>query len=303
MTTHMPHQSIGFRYQSNLYLLTLKGIGLQTITSHSYSWDNSSRRDSHCLLQYTVTGEGAITVNHTSYPLKAGDLFLIDIPGNSHYYLPDSSCLWEFLYLEFSKECLPLLNRIYRSLGPVFSILDCPALVQELLQLYELALTDRLNAVFENSKAAYSLWMDLLDHAAGHSLPAASQIDAAKDYIDRNCASPLLNLDAIADHTGLSKFHMSKEFHKKFGISPGRYLSRKRLSLACGLLLENNGYSLSEIAEKTGYANNNYFGKVFKAAMGMTPDQFRRQNTSYDIMKVDYSPEHRLLTPPAPPDK
>ena len=56
----IPHQSIGFSFSSDLSLLTLKGIGLQYVDDHSYSWDNRNRKDSHCIIQYCIDGEGAI---------------------------------------------------------------------------------------------------------------------------------------------------------------------------------------------------------------------------------------------------
>lgn len=77
----IPHQSIGFSFSSDLSLLTLKGIGLQYIDDHSYSWDNRNRKDSHCILQYCIEGEGAIEIDGINRPLHKGDAFIIDIPG------------------------------------------------------------------------------------------------------------------------------------------------------------------------------------------------------------------------------
>lgn len=40
-------------------------------------------------------------------------------------------------------------------------------------------------------------------------------------------------------------------------------------------LLKNEGFSIADVAEAVGYADTNYFGKVFKKYSGVTPGQYR----------------------------
>ena len=87
----VPHQSIGFSFSSDLSLLTMKGIGIQYVDTHSYSWDNRNRKDSQCIIQYCIDGEGAIEVDGIHYPIHKGDAFIIVIPGPSQYCLPNHS--------------------------------------------------------------------------------------------------------------------------------------------------------------------------------------------------------------------
>ena len=42
-------------------------------------------------------------------------------------------------------------------------------------------------------------------------------------------------------------------------------------------LLSVTNFSISYISETIGYADQSYFGKVFKKQVGMTPLQFRNQ--------------------------
>ena len=51
-------------------------------------------------------------------------------------------------------------------------------------------------------------------------------------------------------------------------------------------------YTLQEIAEMVGFANNNYFGKVFKAEKGITPDKYRNQAGKYDLVRAVYETPH-----------
>lgn len=41
-----------------------------------------------------------------------------------------------------------------------------------------------------------------------------------------------------------------------------------------------------------GYSNNNYFGKVFKAEKGISPDKYRKQSSKYDLVRAIYETPH-----------
>ena len=288
----LSHQSIGFNFSSELALLALKGIGLQYVDSPAYSWDNRNRTDSHCILQYCLDGEGALEVEGITYPVRKDDAFLIDIPGPNHYYLPEGSDHWEFIYLEFTKECLPLIWKLHRALGPVISFGGDPTFLDRILDIYQLALQDTLHSYFENSRVAYDLWMRMAEYGMSLSAGEVSKADHAKTYMDQHYNQSDLSLDEIADQVGMSKYTLCKEFHKKYGVTPGRYLKELRISQSCRLLMTKTDYTLQEIAEMVGFANNNYFGKVFKAEKGITPDKYRNQAGKYDLVRAVYETPH-----------
>lgn len=296
----LPHHSVGFRFTSDLSLLTLKGVGLHYIDSHEYSWDNHFRKDEHCLIQYCIDGEGALDMDGIHHKLCPGDAFLIEIPGNSHYYLPKHTDHWEFVYFEFSKECLSLIWKIYRNTGPVLPVTEESGLPEQMLAIYKKALDNQLETFFENAKLAYQFWMDLTSYAVDLSSRELSKIDLAKAYIDQNYYREDLNLDLVAENAGMSKYYMCKEFHKKYGVSPGKYLKELRISQACRLLSVNTDYTMQEIAQMVGYSNNNYFGKVFKASKGITPDKFKKQSSQYDFVRAVYETPRHIFIPQEP---
>ena len=290
MNTKVPYHSIGFHFQSDLSFLTLKGIGFHYIESTSYSWNNRNRKNYHCLLQYTVSGNGILEENGILYPQQSGDAFLIDIPGDSHYYLPETSPFWEVLYFEFSKECIPMLYKIRSMLGgPTLHLKSQPDLMKQMFHIYQLGLDNQIKNVFDNSKIAYSLFMDLFALSSSFNTRNSSKPQEAKHYIETHYFSLDLNLDEIAEYIGVSKFYITHEFTKEFGISPGKYLTYFRIEQACRLLRQTNHYTLDQIAQMVGFSNNNYFGKVFKKKKGITPNQYRCQNEQYDFIRVMHS--------------
>ena len=69
---------------------------------------------------------------------------------------------------------------------------------------------------------------------------------------------------------------MQRRFHKILGRSIHDEIARVRLRRACELLAETD-LPIKEIAHKAGFRHQEYLGAVFKAAMGNTPGQYRKQ--------------------------
>lgn len=56
-----------------------------------YSIDNFGSSENQFIFQYTVSGEGAITINSHTHVLRPGQAFLIERPGATHYFRPKNS--------------------------------------------------------------------------------------------------------------------------------------------------------------------------------------------------------------------
>lgn len=293
-SAQLPFGSIGFHITSALPLQTLRGIGMHHITSHDYHWDNRVRKNSYVLLQYTISGKGSFQTPDHTYPQQTGDLFLVQVPGDSQYSLPDDSECWDVLYLEFSSECLPLLYHIHQSCGPAFHLEASSTLPEQMKQLYADAISNQLASVFDNSKAAYAFLLDLADYALENPALSSPRVTLAKNYLDSNYYNTDLNLDEVADAVGLSKYHLCREFNHLYGISPGKYLANLRLQKSCALLLQSHQHTIAEIASMVGFSNDNYFCKVFRKAFGTTPTQYRLQNQNYDLVRVLYDSHSRI---------
>ena len=123
------------------------------------------------------------------------------------------------------------------------------------------------------SSYAYALLMKLYREAAapepdGHS----ALVSAALGIIEEDFAF-LEGLDALAEQLEVSKAHLIRTFTREVGVSPGKYITRVRVEYA-KLLLCEEGVSISFAAEASGFANANYFAKVFRREIGMTPSEY-----------------------------
>lgn len=84
-----------------------------------------------------------------------------------------------------------------------------------------------------------------------------------------------ISLERLSSMTGLNKSYFSQLFHKEMGMPFGDYLEGIRIQNA-QRLLRSLSLSMSDIAEMVGFANQNYFTKVFKKQTGLVPSQYRR---------------------------
>ena len=110
----------------------------------------------------------------------------------------------------------------------------------------------------------------------GHGLDQ-SPLRRALDYIEDNLSEDI-TLDSLAEVTGYSVFHFVRKFALAMGVSPGRYISQKRLEnakteLAAGKL------TLVEIALNAQFSSQASFTRAFHRATGMTPMEYRRRRS------------------------
>ena len=139
----------------------------------------------------------------------------------------------------------------------------------------------------DTSRTVKRLFLDLIQDISC----AFASVDNRSNYIDelircmeQNYADPKLNIDALADHVGLSASHIQNIFKTATGSSISAYLRRLRLNKATELL-KNTDIPISEIAERTGFGNSNYFYTVFKRHYSITPTEYRANRPNENEMR------------------
>jgi len=79
-----------------------------------------------------------------------------------------------------------------------------------------------------------------------------------------------LTVEMLSREVGLSVAHFARAFKETMGRAPHQYLLALRLERA-RRLLENTEASLSDIAQRAGFADQAHFTRLFKRAFGTTP--------------------------------
>lgn len=103
-----------------------------------------------------------------------------------------------------------------------------------------------------------------------------SQKDVIKDYIDRNYKKDISAKD-VAGILGYSDVYFSKVFKQLFDDNFINYLTKIRIDRA-KVLLKDVSFNIKEIGKSVGYADSNYFTKVFKRSIGISPSEYRSKH-------------------------
>lgn len=105
-----------------------------------------------------------------------------------------------------------------------------------------------------------------------------SQKDVIKDYIDRNYKKDISAKD-VAGILGYSDVYFSKVFKQLFDDNFINYLTKIRIDRA-KVLLKDVSFNIKEVGKSVGYADSNYFTKVFKRSIGMSPSEYRSKHNA-----------------------
>lgn len=96
------------------------------------------------------------------------------------------------------------------------------------------------------------------------------------DYIDQNLAESDINVTDLATVVGVSRSGLNRKMKSIIGITPKEFINRARMHKACNLLVSTHS-AVKEIAYSCGFADQNYFGKSFRATYGMSPSEYRQK--------------------------
>jgi AraC-like DNA-binding protein len=85
-----------------------------------------------------------------------------------------------------------------------------------------------------------------------------------------------MRVSELANLSGMSESHFSRQFKAAIGTSPIDWLRRERINQAKRRLMESDD-PVKEIARQVGYHDQFFFSKDFKKMTKLTPTQFREQ--------------------------
>lgn len=102
----------------------------------------------------------------------------------------------------------------------------------------------------------------------------SSNIQEIADYIQAHYQEDI-SLQDIADRYSLSREYISRKFKQEMNENISDFIGRIRIEKA-KLLLLNPQLRIAQIAEMIGYQDEKYFSKVFKKLVGVSPNQYRK---------------------------
>jgi AraC family transcriptional regulator len=84
-----------------------------------------------------------------------------------------------------------------------------------------------------------------------------------------------ISLASLAEEAGYSRGHFLKMFRTSMGMTPHRYLLKRRTDHA-RTLLKRPGISIIDVAADCGFSSQAHLTQVFRKHVGVTPGDYRR---------------------------
>ena len=106
---------------------------------------------------------------------------------------------------------------------------------------------------------------------------SGSVVSKAQKYIRENYQNDI-SLDEVSREVNISPYYFSKLFKEEVGENFIEYLTAIRISKAKEAL-RDPALPVREAGIRSGYADPNYFSRIFKKHTGMTPREYRESKT------------------------
>ena len=132
----------------------------------------------------------------------------------------------------------------------------------------------KMNGLIEQYIAAFCFAI-----RANHKSSYSVYVKRAVQYIETHL-SQSISVDTLCQLNGISRKYFVQLFSKETGQTVKQYIARIRCERAAELL-ENSQLLIHEISGYVGYEDSNYFTKVFKNVMGVSPQEYRKVKTFY----------------------
>ena len=256
---------------------------LRYVTSSSFGSDWNSVLHSHdCTeLFYVTDGEGWLCTDETRIPLRKNTLVIVN-PKVHH--TERSSPEKKMHYIVLGIDNLQFCFHEGETFSPfqIFQLSSHREMILSLLHTILEELQKKQTSYEEVCQHYLSILLLQLHRITGKEFSFAPPPDIpyecqrAKAYIEEHFHEPV-TLERIAAIVHWDKFYLSHQFSAAFSVSPINYLLQLRITHSKRLLCDTD-YSITQIAESSGFSSQNYFTQAFKKLVGVSPRAYRQKH-------------------------
>ncbi len=254
----------------------------------------------HCEVIFVTGGSGFLSVNDRSFPIEKGMTLLIP-PCVFHYLYCYANAPLEYNSLTFQPSYSDPSILARELSRPGASSAQADHTLPQIQTIYELLFQLRSNQqlgkeLFRSLTLSLILLCQELFTAGSFALGEGempgitdSPVHQVYRYITEHF-SERITLQSLSRQFGISVSHLSHLFSRTFGRSPIDHLIRCRITYSTTYLRKTD-MTLEEVARRTGYSSITHYIRQFKACIGKTPTEFRRQEQS-NIIQLPLLPSH-----------
>lgn len=240
---------------------------------------NSRENLDSFLFFIVLNGHGTVTMNDETFKLSSGDCAFIDCT-KKYSHCGDDDEPWAFKWVHFYGKQAPVFYSQYSEVNskPVFHPLN----VNSFIAILDSLLTVQRSTDPAKELITHKYLTDLVTLICTENMgitdshiSIGKKFDHIRAFIDDHYREKL-SLDLLSDKFYVSKFYLSREFKRVYGVNLINYISEKRVSQA-KLMLRFTNKSVEQIGHETGFPDTGYFIKVFKKEETMTPLEYRKK--------------------------
>lgn len=225
------------------------------------------KKPRYCTVALVLAGQARYELNQEQFTAEAGDVLFI--PAHISYTVcVTSEEPWESYAIGFrtTEDIANLpLDRVQKTGNlPHFAELFAKAYTL----WSECGFGYRIQTKANIHQILYELLQESFDRYFA-SNAALSSLRIAADYMEKNYREHI-TVEYLAELSGYSPSHFSRQFSRVYGTSPIQYLNSIRILHAKNLLCTDQ-YTMAEIAQNCGFSNVYYFSRCFKQLTGTTP--------------------------------
>lgn len=245
-------------------------------------------------LVIVLNGSATHIVDHEKFHIKKGDVFVISKDTSHGYENPNNFQICNIMYR--SENLLTSEYDIKKNAGFHALFVLEPYFTKEHSFQSRLALNptdftkihmliDTMITEYDNKldgwqtflKSNFMTLVVLLSrlYNFGNSLEKADIIHIAKSisYMENHYTEDI-SVEFLAEMSHYSPRHFTRIFHETYHTTPLNYILSLRIHKACELL-KTSSLTISQVALQCGFGDSNYFSRIFKKRLGVSPKQYR----------------------------
>lgn len=258
--------------------------GLDLLTGHERRHGNSCWRPRGTpvpLLIHTRSGQAVVRYSGAGEQvISPGDTVLWAAGAPQDFECPRDGQPWDIVWAHFRPRSHWREWLSWPILTPGVARISSPQ--PRVRSRIDAALLETVRAANSASPRARDFALNALERALlwlDAANPRPRQLDErihdAVLFVAGHLDGPL-SVGVIADAVQLSPSRLSHLFTEQIGIPPARFVERRRIERAQGLL-ESSTLLIGAIAKITGFSSQFYFANRFHALTGMSPTAWRRR--------------------------
>ena len=177
-------------------------------------------------------------------------------------------------------ELIPALPQLGHRLNRVFHLqMKNPDKTAQLLRMLHAEQQESQPAHETAIDALFRIFLIELCRAApsiGHTPAANPRMETVRLYLEKHYYDAI-RLEQLCEISKLKKANLCRQFKAYTGLSTGDYLKQRRLAAAMRQLRTTSEKVLT-ICYDSGFSDIAHFNRTFRAAIGQTPSEYRKNN-------------------------